>query len=230
MKRHAISAIALFAVTSFLPAAARADEPAAARTTERAPTDPGAVRAAAPTAPVEASTEEAPREGKGGRWYGWQTLAVDGASMTLLLTGALVAGSSTRNEGMLGARVLVGGSLLGFALGAPVVHVVNGEPGRAAGSLGLRVGLPAVGFMIGLAAAPSCSSSTGEYGPCLKVLDTAAAGAGLGMLAASMLDAWLLAHTSAPDRVAPRAAMLRVAPQIDPARASYGLTLVASGF
>src|SRR5215467_11328850 len=59
------------------------------------------------------------------RWYGWQTLLVDGAAIGL--------GVATRNAGVfLGA----------YALGAPIVHVAHERFGEAAGSLGLRVVMP----------------------------------------------------------------------------------------
>jgi hypothetical protein len=60
-------------------------------------------------------------------WYGWQILLADAA----LIGGAMVAGDEALD--ML---------LPALALSGPTIHILNGHPGRAAGSLGMRVGLP----------------------------------------------------------------------------------------
>jgi hypothetical protein len=68
-------------------------------------------------------------------WYGWQIMLADAASF--LCVGA------TEQEAC----------LAGFALSGPVVHTLHGNPGRGIVSLGLRVGLPIIGGLIGSAAA-----------------------------------------------------------------------------
>jgi hypothetical protein len=71
------------------------------------------------------------------RWYGWQTLAVDGAALATALIAIPVGG---RAEGA--AEVLGASAAATYLLGAPIVHGVQREPGRGLASLGLRVGLP----------------------------------------------------------------------------------------
>jgi hypothetical protein len=63
------------------------------------------------------------------RWYGWQTLLVDGASIGLLVLGVA---ADDRGAGRLGA--------LGYFFGAPIVHWSHGHVGKGFASLGLRVG------------------------------------------------------------------------------------------
>jgi len=65
-------------------------------------------------------------------WYGWQTLATDGAAF-MLLYGA----GRSRNSDM------AYGSLAVYSLGAPIVHMAHGNPGRGLFSLAVR-SLPAL--------------------------------------------------------------------------------------
>ena len=62
------------------------------------------------------------------RWYGWQTLAVDGASI-----GVLALGVEAESE----EAAVIGG--IGYFFAAPVVHMVHANGGKAAASMGLRV-------------------------------------------------------------------------------------------
>ena len=204
--RFPVACTFALSVASAFPSEARADESAIT----------------APTCPPAA--EVAPRT-----WYGWQTLSADGASTVVLSTG-IALGSSSSDGGMDAARAFLIGGLGIFALGAPVVNLANGEPWRAAGSLGLRAGLPTVGFFVGLASAPSCPVTHDSFGPCLKGLDSAAIGALVGMIGASIADASLLAYKTEPKREPKTAATLGLAPQIDPTRGTYALSLVGTGF
>ncbi len=61
------------------------------------------------------------------RWYGWQTLTADGASLAVLVTGA-----ATQQ----GALLTIGG--LGLFLASPSVHWAHGHLGKGFLSLGLR--------------------------------------------------------------------------------------------
>ena len=70
--------------------------------------------------------------------YRSQTVIADGIAM-----GLLVIGVKTNNEA-------IGYLSLGtYAGGAPLVHLAHHRPGRAAASLGLRVGLPILGGILG---------------------------------------------------------------------------------
>lgn len=68
--------------------------------------------------------------------YRGATLTADGAGLGLLALGAL--GESEH-------LVLIGAST--WVAGAPLVHVTKGRYGRAAASLAMRVGLPALGLV-----------------------------------------------------------------------------------
>jgi hypothetical protein len=72
------------------------------------------------------------------RWYGWQTFAADG---TVLALGAAAVPLGAHAP-YWPAEALGYTAAATYALGAPVVHLVQGQPLEAAGSLGLRVGLP----------------------------------------------------------------------------------------
>lgn len=102
------------------------EEPNPARVVEPMKVEAPAVP---PTVPV---SRTAPAERS---WYGWQILLADAASFACV--------GVTEQEAC----------LLGFALSGPVVHTLHGRPGRGLASLGLRVGLPLIGALIGSAVA-----------------------------------------------------------------------------
>lgn len=74
-------------------------------------------------------------------WYGWQTLAADAVSGTFLVAGVASKTSALTTIG-----------IVGYGLGAPTVHWVHGNIGPGFGSLGMRILLPPIGFVIGLIA------------------------------------------------------------------------------
>jgi len=134
------------------------------------------------------------------RWYGWQTLTSDGASLATLMT-ALYLGDS---------KVLAPASLVGLGFGAPVVHAWHGKPLKALGSVALRIGLPATGILIGFSAARRPPG--GDYG------NTGAlegiVGFGAGLILASAIDAAALGWTRAPERTS--ATQLSLLPVLSP--------------
>jgi hypothetical protein len=148
---------------------------------------------ATPTSPPEATPTAAPvvaaplprgfeREQETS-WYGWQTLIADGTSVLVL---PIVAGVSQ-------SPTLGGIALGGYFLAPPFIHGAHGRWGMFAASLGLRVGMPIVGGLLGAAAQGDCS---GEL--CIPV--GAAIGVAIGALGAVALDASLLAYeTVEPD-------------------------------
>jgi hypothetical protein len=117
--------------------------------------------------------------------YGGRTLLVDGISLGLSFL-ILPVGATA------------------FLVGGPALHLAEGRPGAAAGSLALRLGLPLAGFLIG---GVSCHRSDESVGFCGGALYGAAAGA----LAASLIDALLIAR---PSLFAPRADAPSVVPSI----------------
>lgn len=94
---------------------------------------PPATPPAAPVAPVPRTTRT--------KWYGRETLIVDGVSAGVFALGVGVAWSA-QGEGML-LFPLAG--IVSYGIGAPIVHTTHGNVGRAAASLALRVALPTIG-------------------------------------------------------------------------------------
>ena len=167
-----------------------------------------------------------------GRWYGWQTLTVDGGSLALggTLLGLGAESSTVR---------AVGGSLLagGYVLGAPTVHWAHGRIGRGFISLGLRASVPLATGLIayGLHRAGGGGglgdNDCGLHEDCSGPAGwSRAAGAGLLLGAAGViaLDAAVLARTSSES--APRAGRLHWMPTggYDPVRRAATVGLTAS--
>jgi len=151
-------------------------------------------------------TSDAPspaqQPGSGSTWYGWQTLATDGAALLLL---AIDFSQGHSDAGLLGGS---GGI---YGLGGPIVHLAHGKPGAAALSLTARTLTPLVGAIVGSAATSNCGTPNSEDGNSACNLQGIAygffAGAGLAML----IDAALLAREDVkPER--PRSDGITVAP------------------
>jgi len=78
----------------------------------------------------------------------------------------------------------------GYLLGGPLVHVANGNPKQAVGSLLLRAGLPTGGILLGAIAAESHCEHSDEM---FCGLGEIAAGMLVGMVTATVIDAAVLA-------------------------------------
>jgi hypothetical protein len=137
------------------------------------------------------------------RWYGWQTLVADGASLTLLAVGISLESSALSAAG-----------LLGYALGSPAVHVGHVRPLTALGSTGLRIALPATGMLLG----PALGSCHHDEEPSLASCTTESrvVGSLIGAAVAIALDASWLARDSVPEQPAPR--KLSLTPTLELAR------------
>jgi hypothetical protein len=124
------------------------------------------------------------------RWYGWQTLTLDGAALGLGLSGAHLFERHAAAGVTLGAA-----GVLGYSLSAPLVHWAHGRAGAAGASLALRVGLPllSVGVLSGGSAArcPGTGASDDER-YCERMERTLLLAGSLSMLAASLIDAAVL--------------------------------------
>lgn len=134
----------------------------------------------APVAPVAAPPAEQWRRRERVEetsWYGWQVLVADGASLIVLPIGAGVSQSEILGFAALG----------GYLLAPPIMHGARGRWGIAAASLGLRLGVPTVGLLLG-AAVDSESCRGGDF--CVEA--GAALGFVAGILGAVALDASLL--------------------------------------
>jgi hypothetical protein len=120
------------------------------------------------------------------KWYGWQTLAADAASV-----GVLVAGSATEIVPL--AFVGFGG----YLAGPPLIHRAHKHSGRATASLLLRIGLPLAGAAVGAAVA-DCSEDA-----FLCPLGEMVIGYGIGAAAAVLVDASMAWDTAATAHIAP---------------------------
>jgi len=145
-------------------------------------------------------------------WYGGELLTADALGAAVFLVGAS-SDSEVGNLAAIGAT----GSL---ALTPAILHARHGNMGRAAASLGMRVGLPVLGAAIGSATCTEDPSSDDWF----QCLGSALGGFAVGALAAVIIDDGLLAWESRP--VAARGSSLRVG--IAP-RADHGMTFSLAG-
>jgi hypothetical protein len=107
--------------------------------------------------------------------YRSQTATADGVAIGL----AVVAGG-THNRSMFSL------ALASYAFGGPIVHLYHDRPGRALGSLALRVGLPLATTLL-LVRANHCTDCDDDQ------IAGALAGLTLGVIGASVIDAAFLA-------------------------------------
>lgn len=177
----------------------------------------------------EAPELEAPEADSGepqatqARWYGWQTLAADGASAALIATG--VAWRQESDEAY--AKVPATFGVLSFLFAAPIIHAAGHDSGgKFLGSLGLRAGVPIVGGFVGMALYDCGDAGGGVAMP--GTLMCWGAGFGLGAIAgaivASGLDAAFLGHERVPVAPPPQFT-LRVAPMMDAAARPAGASV-----
>jgi hypothetical protein len=111
-------------------------------------------------------------------WYGGSVLLADGLSLGLFAGGAAV----TPSLAIAGAA--------GWVLAAPIIHASHAGFGHAAGSLGLRLGLPLLGMLLGAAAVDGCWREPNASDACEAGMEVG--GFMLGAVVAEILDvAWL---------------------------------------
>jgi hypothetical protein len=123
------------------------------------------------------------------RWYGYQTLTLDGVALGV--TAAGVAQKST----------LPAVGLVTYVVGAPIVHVVHGHGIKALADLGLRVGAPIggalAGAIIGVAVLPR---SADAFDGLANMYYGFVVGGLLGIGSAVAVDAAFLAREDAPKK------------------------------
>jgi hypothetical protein len=117
-------------------------------------------------------------------WYGWQTLAADGASLALFTLAFADAKSPASSS-------LAVGGLVAYIIGGPIVHAHHGHGGKTVGSLAFRLGLPLGGALLGAAIGQPCRGELGCVGQ-------GALGAAIGIAGAVAIDAALLANEDRP--------------------------------
>ncbi len=179
------------AAVSFLPRLLWASEPAVGTPTDSA--SPSMTQVSPGAGPATGATEysagyDAP-EALEARWYGWQTLATDGAAVALVGLGLAVELGTDSPPSALTASLFTLG-IAGYALGGPMVHFSQGHTGRGFASLALRVGLPVV---LGFGAVQVFCESTRELCPLVAI-----PGGLLGILTAIPVDAAVLARDYVP--------------------------------
>ncbi len=114
-------------------------------------------------------------------------VVADAAGIGLMLAGA------ANNDIKLGFI-----SWAGYALSGPIVHWANGEGARGMGSLGLRIGLPLAGALIGGSLPSRCDNCGGESLGLAPAVPGMLVGAAVGALLASVIDIGFLAGHDAP--------------------------------
>lgn len=93
------------------------------------------------------------------RWYGWETLSLDAAALGL----GVMSFTTADGQGTAGA-LLGSGALSTYAFGAPAVHLLRDQSGKALTSLGLRVGLPVLAVGIASIGRDTiCSEGSPDY-------------------------------------------------------------------
>jgi hypothetical protein len=143
-------------------------------------------------------------------WYGWQTLLMDGATLSIFVSAAI---ASTADDAV--SAKLAGLGVASYELGPGIIHFVHGNPGRGFASFGIRVGLPLAGAFIGASVASGCDGFRCEVGG-------AAVGALLGAGGAIAIDAAVFAYDD-PKRISPSHLALRPLLSLTPGRAFVGL-------
>ena len=167
--------------------------------------------APSPPGPALTATPEPAAEGHA-VWYGWQTLLVDLASVSL----EFVALSANNGASI---PVVVAGAVV-YLAGGPVIHCEHDRSTIGALDLSFRVGLPVLlGVLGGAAGSKERPAGCDEF--CLSPSTTDAVwGVLVGIGAAMMVDTVALAWEPAPEAKprAARAAGFRWAPTAMPTR------------
>lgn len=175
----------------------------------------GRAHATEPSESAEATVEEqeltgpyAPSRTKSHaqRWYGWQTLVGDTASVTFFFA----TGKSIE------AYALVPYAILG-----PALHFAHGNVGMGFVSFGTRVFLPLAGGVAGMALGSVSHGCDGE----IACLGAGAIGFLVGMAGAITIDASLLAYDEGRKSAPASHSRLRLAPSVayDGRKGSFGL-------
>jgi hypothetical protein len=158
------------------------------------------------------------------RWYGWQTLLVDGASLAVLTAAGL---SLNESHDYWSSNAAVYPGLAGYTLGPPIVHAARDHWGKAGASFGVRaasLGLLTLGVV-------ECLSASGRSDTWSGDRDSSDDGGctsnpifwfGVGAIPAAIaLDAALIAREYVPSSAA---SSLRFSPWVDAKNRGGGLS------
>jgi hypothetical protein len=147
-------------------------------------------------------------------WYGWQMLIGFGASDAFLLGSV---GTSQAGGAANATMPLLAAGLAGHALTAPVTHWAHGHVGKGFASLGLTLGAGiaagATGFALGAATGGTGCGNGGSF--CFPVgpVFGAMVGAGVGVVAMNLVDAFVLGREV--PRESDRGGAISLAPIVD---------------
>ena len=150
-------------------------------------------------------------------WYGWQGLILDAAAI-----GIFVGGWAADDGNIVGAGWFT------YVLGAPITHWAHGNIGKGFADMGLRIGVPVAGFLVGglfgFGAGEGGSGAFRNFGAHSNgPVVGAVVGGALGTVAMSALDALVFGYTKA--RPVERASWLTWEPTLDlrPGRGTAGI-------
>lgn len=144
-------------------------------------------------------------------WYGWQTLATDGAAVAVLAAAIAASGGVGKTR-----APAWGFSFATFALGGPMVHLAHGRGDVMAASLGIRFGLATAGYLAGTYTLNDCSSaSNSDEGFCY--VRGGLIGMSIGAAGAMIIDAAFLAREDVPRE---RTAALSFSPAVSVTKSS----------
>lgn len=161
----------------------------------------------------EHEADEPKAEERERHWYGWQTLATDGVSFTMMGLGVgsiiheTTSYRSTDNHTTSGFLIATGAA--GYLFAAPTVHALHGHWGKAGASLALRGGP----LVLGTGIIAAGGNKAGALGGGVIFL---------GVLAALIVDSAVVANEDVVP--APRTA---IAPTYDPKSRAGGLSFAA---
>lgn len=153
-------------------------------------TPPGLV-VAPPTPPPAGAPPPPPYAGPPleKEWYGWQGLIFDAAAIGIFV------GGWAADDGK-----IVGAGWFTYILGAPITHWAHLNVGKGFADFGLRVGIPVAGFLVGgllgFGGGVDGDGAFRNFGPHSNgPVVGAVIGGAIGTVAASALDAFVLAYT-----------------------------------
>jgi len=161
------------------------------------------------------------------RWYGGQTLVVEGASLALIIAGAAIASGLDRHNGwaidstgqcISGCSstwssisdVFLYTGFAGYVLGPPIVHITHDHGGKAGASFGMRL---FSGLLMGAGVA-ICQETVCHY-----LVPGAAA-----VIATSAVDAGIISYEDVPSA----APTMSLAPWYDARTRATGVGVAGS--
>jgi len=180
---------------------------------------PACAEPVAPPSPEPPAPEEALD-------YRWSLVLTDVAALATVAAGVAMDNEASMPLAVTGIGV--------YALGPGVVHLAHGQPGRAAISAGMRIGLPGIlgGVTAGVILAGCDGPQVDDAGETSE--DWCPFGAAVlgglfaigGAVTAAVIDDAVLGKVTPKD--APRGATWGVAPLVSPRRSAVGVSVVGA--